>query len=64
MTEKRWTHAELVQELERYRELIEATDLSPTTKQTYSYHPGNFVAWLDERRLPNQRAAQWRHRGS
>ncbi len=34
--------------LEMYEEEVEATELMPSTKQTYLQHAKNFVRWLED----------------
>jgi hypothetical protein len=55
MPHRCWTHEELQQELERYRAELRRSGLADDTIKTYSYHPGNFVAWLADGLLPKDR---------
>ena len=32
--------------LERYKEVVEATEMTPTSKKTYLLHAEQFVRWL------------------
>ena len=38
--------------LERYRKEVEASNLKPLTKNTYTYHADTFVRWLADRFQP------------
>ncbi len=43
---KTWSLEELQQAFERYSELVNASDLAPSTKTTYLVHADRFVCWL------------------
>ncbi len=38
--------------LERYREVVEASDMTLATKRTYLLHSHNFVRWLADNFTP------------
>ncbi len=39
---------EIQDAFEKYREVVEATDMTEKTKRTYLLHSGNFVRWLSD----------------
>jgi len=41
-----WTLADLRREFARYSELVNASDLAPSSKTTYLQHADRFVRWL------------------
>ena len=41
--------------LERYKEVVEATEMTPTSKNTYLLHAEQFVRWLSDDFAPGIR---------
>ena len=41
--------------LERYKEVVEATEMTPTSKKTYLLHAEQFVRWLSDDFAPGIR---------
>ena len=39
---------EVQEALEKYREVVDATRMTPSTKRTYLLHAENFVRWLSD----------------
>ena len=39
---------EVKEALDRYKELVDAADLTESTKNTYTLHADHFVRWLDD----------------
>jgi hypothetical protein len=46
---------EITVALDQYRKVVEATNLTRTTKDTYLLHSENFVRWLEDGFEPGER---------
>ncbi|OLT25337.1 hypothetical protein BJF83_23135 [Nocardiopsis sp. CNR-923] len=44
--EQPWTIGNIQSAFERYSEIVNASDLAPSTKTTYLVHADRFVRWL------------------
>ena len=63
LSDKRWTMDELLAELERYEEALQAANMTPETIQSYIDRAHRFVGWLDGdyKPQPHTDRAQYRY---